>query len=309
MPHWLNKYAIVRNADGLGSGGGEGDGAAAAKKEGDEGDGKTAETADDKNKPGAEKAAGATAADLEKASAEELRRIIANMSKEKEELLGDVMKKKSKLTESEKLLKEYGEISPDKVRELLDRERQAEEARVAAEREAAERAGDFERVKEMMAEQHRREVEELKANLTTKSSREGELVSVINELTIGNSFSGSGFIRDNLLLSPAKARTLYGGHFDSEDGKIVAYDKPRGAANRTPLVDSQGNNLDFEAAIEHIIQNDPDKDSILKSKMKKGAGSRSANVEGDGDGKAKDDGLYGSSRISATISQFTGLKR
>lgn len=316
MPSLLKKYsshanfALVTHIPGMprvafapetGAGGGGDDGVAAAE---------AAAAAAEKAKTDQETAdkAALAAAELDKASAEDLRRLVAELSREKENLLGEVMKKKTKLSDNERTLKEYGDISPAKARELLEIERKAEASRIDAERAAAEKAGDFERVKEMMADQHRLEVEALNARLNGTQTRESELVTTINELTVGNSFSGSIFIRDNLTLSSAKTRVLYGDHFDTEGGKVTAYDKPRGAANRTALVDSHGNPLDFEASIERIILGDPDKDSILKSKMRKGAGSRHQNLDTDEIKKSGDDELYGASRISATIGNLTKFK-
>jgi hypothetical protein len=97
----------------------------------------------------------------------------------------------------------------------------------------------------------------------------------VKELSLGQQFSQSKFIAEELSLPAAKARALYADHFDVEDGKVVPYDKPRGAANRTPLVDAQGNHIDFEAALRKIVDADPDKDSLLKSKVRQGAASGS----------------------------------
>ncbi|MCY1309996.1 hypothetical protein D9M70_601460 [compost metagenome] len=74
-------------------------------------------------------------------------------------------------------------------------------------------------------------------------------------------------------MTPSKARVIYGQHFDLVDGKVVGYDKPRGAANRTALVDSLGEPVQFEEALRKIVEADPDKDHLLKAKVKPGAGS------------------------------------
>ncbi|UUZ75518.1 hypothetical protein LP414_27770 [Polaromonas sp. P1(28)-13] len=56
---------------------------------------------------------------------------------------------------------------------------------------------------------------------------------------------------------------------------MVGYDKPRGAANRTALIDQHGSNVDFDVSLRKIVEADPDKDHMLKSKVKAGAGSSS----------------------------------
>ena len=58
------------------------------------------------------------------------------------------------------------------------------------------------------------------------------------------------------------------------DGQVVAFDKPRGAQNRTQLVDASGEALGFEAALKKIVDGDPDRDSIVRSKAKQGADSK-----------------------------------
>lgn len=95
----------------------------------------------------------------------------------------------------------------------------------------------------------------------------------IVELTVGHSFDNSGFIRDEMVLTPRKARVVYGDHFDVEDGRLVGYDKPRGTGERTKLVDGKGEPLGFEEAMRKIVEIDPDRDNLLKSKLKQGADS------------------------------------
>lgn len=140
-----------------------------------------------------------------------------------------------------------------------------------------EKRGEFERVKAQMAEAHQRDVEAAKAAYEPKVAELTEALSkreqVITELTIGRSFSESPFIRESLALPVTKTRVLYGAHFELQDGKVVGYDKPAGATDRTPLVDANGNFLDFEKAMEKIVEGDPDRDNLLKSKIRGGSGS------------------------------------
>ncbi len=57
---------------------------------------------------------------------------------------------------------------------------------------------------------------------------------------------------------------------------MVGYDKPRGAQNRTALVDQYGNAIAFDHAMRKIVEADPEKDHLLRSKVKPGAGSSSS---------------------------------
>ena len=154
------------------------------------------------------------------------------------------------------------------MRKLLADQRSAEE-------KALEAKGDWERLKTRMAEEHGKEVKTLQEQINALTGQLTNTKGTINELTVGTQFSQSQFIAEELTLTPAKARVIYGEHFELEDGKMVAYDKPRGAANRTALVDQYGNAVGFDEALRKIVEADPEKDHLLKSKVKPGAGSDS----------------------------------
>ncbi len=193
------------------------------------------------------------------------------------ELLKEVMKRKDKektlstqvstLTEQ---LKQFEGIDPEAVRNLLAEKAQREQ-------EELEKRGEFDRVKQQMKEQHQNELTNVKAGLEsqlteTKAALEAATAQ-ITELTIGRSFGDSAFVRDTLTLTPAKARVVYGSHFELQDGKVVAYDKPAGSAQRTVLVDAAGDPLPFDQAIEKIVKADPDHEHLIRSKVKPGASS------------------------------------
>lgn len=199
-------------------------------------------------------------------------------------LLKEVMEKKEALNkakqaaedakreaqEARERLAKFDGIDLDQVKELLKEKAERENAEL-------EKRGEWDRLKQQMAEQHKQEIERLRAELSNPVSELTEKLTKrereIHELTIGRSFSESNFIRDSLTLTPSKARVIYGAHFELQDGKVVAYDKPAGSADRTPLVDSNGEALAFEKAIEKLVELDPDRDNLLKSKIKAGAGS------------------------------------
>ena len=200
---------------------------------------------------------------------------LTKLADEKAELLREVMEKKEKLAEAkaaaeaaQEALKAYGGIDPEKVKALLKKEAEAEAA-------AAEARGDFERLKQMMAQEHEKAMKALRDELDAERSSRDKDVALIDELTVGNAFGNSEFIRDGMTISPAKARRLYGEHFERKGADVVAYDKPAGAANRTMLVDASGNPLSFEEALKRIVDADPDKKGVLRSRAKAGAGSNS----------------------------------
>ena len=194
---------------------------------------------------------------------------------EKAALLREVMDKKAKIREKDEALAEaqrkleaYKGVDPEKIAKLLEKEQKAEQ-------EALEAKGEFDRVKQMMADQHKQELEAIRAELERERAEREQQNTLIDNLTLGNAFSTSKFIANDLILSAQKTRVLYGDHFELKGGEIVAYDKPKGAENRTMLVDASGNSLGFDAALAMIVDADPDKASVRKAKMKPGSSSKS----------------------------------
>ena len=215
-------------------------------------------------------------------------------------LLREVMQKKEKLKELEK---KFEVVDPERYRKLIaDEDKRAKEAE-EAETKAAEARGDFERVKAQMVEQHGKDKAELQRQIEELSKALSGKASVIDELTIGNSFGQSRYIPEKTNLSTNKARQLYGSHFEQKEGRIIAYDKPAGESERTPLVDGNGDPLSFEAALIKIIEADPDRDLVLKPTVKPGGNSTTTN--GRGADKSQDKDLSGLSRINAGLSALT----
>lgn len=204
------------------------------------------------------------------------------------------MDKKTKLKDAETRLKEFDGIDPAKYRDLVAKEAAAEQA-------AAEAKGDFDRVKQMMADAHKTEKAGLEAQVADLQAQLASKDTVIDELTVGSAFSTSSFIRDSLVPSPTQARKLYGDFVSSEGGVVVVYDKPATDTTRTKLVDGSGNPLPFDAALAKIIEADPDKKSVLRAKAKPGAGSTTTPAAS-ATPKAGE-GLYGVSRLAATLGE------
>lgn len=252
-------------------------------------------------KAAAEKAAAEKAA-AEKAAAEKAElegKSGTGPSDEEARLLKENMAKKEQLRKAQEeiaaLKKSVEGLDLEEVRKLVADRKTAEE-------KALEAKGDYERLKQRMAEEHQKEVKTLKEQLEALQGEKSKLAGTINDLTVGTQFSQSQFISGELTLTPAKARVIYGDYFDVEDGKIVGYDKPRGAAGRTALVDQYGSAVPFDAALRKIVEADPEKDHLLKSKVKIGAGSDSKKASGDVQKETSGDSM---SKIAAGLK---GLK-
>lgn len=253
---------------------------------------------DEAAKKAADKAAAKKAADEAAAAKEKEGK--TGPTDEEARLLKENMSKKEQLRKTQdelaNLRKQFEGIDPEAVRKLLAEQKSAEE-------QALEKKGDYERLKARMAEEHGKEVTSLKSQIEALQGELGKTKGTINELSIGTQFGQSTFIADELTLTPAKARVIYGDHFDLEDGKVVGYDKPRGAAGRTALVDQYGSAVPFDAALRKIVEADPEKDHLLKSKVKAGAGSDSKKPNSD---PAKSEQATDS--VSKIASGLKGLK-
>lgn len=207
----------------------------------------------------------------------------ANKTKptEKEaKLLKEVMEKKGKINElagqlsqvNEKL-KAFEGIDPAKVRELLKQQADLEEKKLAAE-------GNWQKLKDQMNEAHTQALKAKDDEIANVVNTTKTLQAQISDLTVGNAFATSNFIREELTLTPGKARVVYGSHFEFKDGVVTAYDKPASVKDRAMLVDGKGEPLGFEDALKKIIESDPEKDAIKKAKVKQGAGSNNGNPSG-----------------------------
>ncbi len=239
------------------------------------------------------------------------------MSDKEAELLKEVMQKKDALKKAQELndslaskLKDFEGIDASAVRKLLADKEEAEKKQLEAK-------GDWERLKIRMAEEHGTEVTKLRSSIEELQSQLGKANSVINDLSIGNKFGQSTFISEKTTLTPSKARVIYGDHFDLVEGEIVAYDKPRNATNRTPIVNQYGSPVAFDEALKKIVEADPEKDHVLKSKVRTGADSGTGKGgKGDQSGRSGDQSQSdqkprdGVSKIAAGLSSLSiGIKK
>jgi len=224
-------------------------------------------------------------------------------------LLKEVMKHKTaaeastaELARIQGELKKFEGIDPDKVRELLARQAEEEAKRAEDERKQAEARGEYDRLVKQMGERHTAEKQTWEQQIQAERAEKQTLAKQIAEITVGTAFTGSTLVREELTLTPAKARVIYGTHFEFKEGAVVGYDKPAGASDRTLLVDAAGKPLEFDAALRALVEADPDKDQLFKSKVKPGAGSGtqskgSKTVEP----PPNNEGLSGTSKIVAGL--------
>jgi hypothetical protein len=186
--------------------------------------------------------------------------------------LKEIMKWKTKARDAEKLVELFEGIDPAKARAALS-------AQEAAERKELEARGEYDRILAQVNEQHTTELTGVQAERDRLKAALEEMTIAGHKKDIANAFANSPFVREHLTISGSKVQTLYGDHFEYVDGEFVGYDKPKGAAERTPLVDGQGKNLPFEAALEKVLKADPDYANMAKSTIRRGANSNSSGLD------------------------------
>jgi hypothetical protein len=219
---------------------------------------------------------------------------------------------KQELATIQDQLKKFDGIDPEAVRALLADKAAAEEAKKKAEEDRLKAAGDFEALKARMASQHQKELDNERKAREAAEAQTTALNRRIHELTIGASFQASTFLREETLLPPAKARRAFEDHFEvQEDGQVIGYDRPAGSKDRVPLVDARGRPLPFDEAIKQIVEADPDRDHLLKSKVRPGSGQ----VPGSGGSQQRQntnanneggEGLKGVAAIAAALKKRNG---
>lgn len=284
----MNKYlrqALVARGYFAPETGGEGSGGGDATDDNQEVE---APAGDDKP-AGDEKPAGEEKAPSRKFSDDEAAKLLKENMQRKAEL--------KKLAEEREQLKstlaQFEGIDVEEVRKLVADKQAAEEDKL-------KKAGEWDRLKAQMVEAQNREKQTLVDQLKQREEELDRLRSTIGDLTVGNAFGNSKFIPNDLIIPASKARALYGSHFDFEDGRLVGYDKPAGAKERTMLIDGSGEPLAFEEALQKIIQADPDYTSIAKSKIKVGANSGTKGSDKAPEFKAE---VRGVSRIAAGLAK------
>lgn len=232
----------------------------------------------------------------------------AGMSDSDAKLLKELMAQKNRAKElaaelegAKKRLSDFDGVDPAKARKLLADEEEAA-------RKAAEARGEYDRLLAQMGERHQAEQAALNGRLSEAQTTVSALQKEIAELTVGSAFSGSAFVNSDLTLTATKARVIYGSHFEYKDGKVVGYDKPAGASDRTMLVSSTGEALSFDEALRALVEKDPDRDRLLRGKAKAGAGSatvtKGAKAATELAEKSAESKLTGAAKIAAGLKKL-----
>lgn len=186
---------------------------------------------------------------------------------------------RAELATLKKQMLAFGGLTPETAAELKKAKEEADKLRAdaaaaakAKEEEELRKKGDFDALKARMAEEHSKELEGQKTHAEQLQELVNGLQARVTGMAMAASFAASRFIGEETLLSIAKAHKIYGEHFEVEEGAVVGYDAPRGTAKRTKIIDARGNPMPFDEAIKRIVEADPDRDTILRSRQKPGSG-------------------------------------
>lgn len=177
--------------------------------------------------------------------------------------------------EANRLLAErFAGVDPDKAKADAAAVAAAQKAAAAAEKAKATAEGNFEKLRELQVAENQAIIDAANAARDTALAEAAEAKKALNSARVETAFANAAFIADETVLSGPKAHKVFGDHVEIEDGKVVVYNAPRGAAKRTLIMDSKGNPLPFNDAIKTVIEADPDTDTIVKTKLKPGSGSK-----------------------------------
>lgn len=295
-----NVYMDANNGEGNDLGGGD-DAAAKAAAE------KAAAEKAEAEKLAADKAA-AEKAEAERLAKEQADKGNGDDNKPKPtdaeaKLLKELMERKA----SEKALKaqidaltgSLGDLKADDVAKLVQEKKDRERADL-------EKRGEYDRILEQVKGEHSKTVEALKAEIESLKGETSKRADELVELTVGRSFSESQFIRDRSVLPASIARREFGSYVDLVDGAPVVYDKPRGQAERTPIVGADGKPKSFEEGIAQLYEKHPESKSLLKALGNPGAGSHTDPSNKGGRHQGTDQIPSGLGRIQAALDKNNG---
>jgi hypothetical protein len=113
--------------------------------------------------------------------------------------------------------------------------------------------------------------------LTAEKERNQKLEQQLHSELIGGSFARSKFIADKVAIPADMVQAAFGRNFKVEDGKVAAYDN---SGNRIFSRARPGDpNIDFDEAIEILVDSYPHRAAILK-----GSGATGGGAGGSGNG-------------------------
>lgn len=124
-------------------------------------------------------------------------------------------------------------------------------------------AGEVEKVRTEISGQ-------FQTQLNEKDKALGSLQERIDNMTVGNIFNNSSFVRDRIAVPQDMFEASFRQNFKVKDGKLEAYDK---SGNRIMSRTKVGDYADPDEALEIMVDQHPQKAVILKANNNSGSGN------------------------------------
>ncbi|GAA6162578.1 hypothetical protein NBRC116590_02820 [Pelagimonas sp. KU-00592-HH] len=115
--------------------------------------------------------------------------------------------------------------------------------------------------------------------LDAKDQEIGNLKTTLNDKMIGDSFSNSKFVEENIAVPKSLVRSEFSKNFSIEDGNVVAKDA---SGNLIYSKEKPGEPAAFEEALGILVSSHPDSEHLLKEKGSGGGGAKQRDRGGDG---------------------------
>ena len=136
---------------------------------------------------------------------------------------------------------------------------------------------EIERIKKQLAKDltnnFTKKEEEYKKTLEEITQKNQDYTSKIYQLMVSDKFNSSKFIAEKMNRSPRETRKLFGDNFKvekTENGDLRVFGYMNG--EKINSIEKPGEYAGFEESLKILIENDPDKDSMLKGSGKGGTG-------------------------------------
>lgn len=191
---------------------------------------------------------------------------------EKAKLIKDTMKWKDQARKAQQDLdeirKQLGDIDPAAARKLADEAKERE-------RTELEKKGEYDRIVAQMKDENAKLLKAKQDELDEVLKIKSDLEKSVEDLTLGVKFRESEFVKTESAIPASFAQKEFRDYFELDGDTLVPYTKPRGAKDRSVMVDADGKPKSFEQAIAALYDAHPDSKNLRRTKVKPGAGSKS----------------------------------
>jgi hypothetical protein len=193
-------------------------------------------------------------------------------------LKAELAKEKAKRAAAEATAQKFKGIDPEKAAQDAKDVAASKAAAAAAELAKAEVEGNWERMREIMNTERDQREAVISAERDAALAEAATVKSDLAKSRLATAFASSKFLSTETILSGVSAERLFGDYVDADETGLVFYNSARGSSARTKLVDAKGEPLDFESAMRKVIEANVDKDVFLRAKTIPGSGSKPGDV-------------------------------